>query len=678
MVLYDPLTHRYYDLRPASAALLALWHLRDPVRICAEAARRGLKDAQSTLDALARFLARHGLLQVVPANGFDSFHHVLAKENSFKARLGRMLFLRLRMGNPEPLLDWLQPLAAPLMTRGFRWLTLAAFVLALSFLIRQPEQLAEALRQTASLQGALGLLLALALVKLFHELGHAFQAKRLGLRVPGYGVLFMVGLPMPFTELSDTWRLPRARDRLRVDAGGILAELTIAAWASLAFVFWPDGPVRQVLFAMAGSSLAMSLMINLNPLMRFDGYFLLADATGVKNLQPRSLALAQWALRERLFGWGDPMPEQLPTRTRRRMIAYAVAVYLYRVFLTFSIAALILWWLPTAVGAPLAVLYVLLFLLVPIGTELRVWLSRRREALRRRQTWRSLLVFGALALLLCYPFAQTITVPARLTPQNWQVIASQDTATLIRQPTDGSQVVGGQVLWQFSDPALAFASARNATNQQTIQTQIERSASQTALRDQLPLLRSELTRLEAAATQLAQQARALDIRAPFDGQVILAQTLPQRGTALPLGPQVTLGYVLPPAEQITWGVDAYILGDQIQRLGDSPSGTFRADGAALAPFEVTQITWGRNPVDRIDHPEALEPFGGPLRTRTDDTERPRMNTYALSAVPAADRADPMARVVTGRLVLKGAPKSLLARTGQRIAQVLVQQAGVGG
>ena len=147
-------------------------------------------------------------------------------------------------------------------------------------------------------------------------------------------------MPVRYTEASTACKASR-RARLMVDAAGIFAELMLAVMATLFWVFLPDGTASDVAFVIASVSWVMSLLVNLNPLMRFDGYYLLADMLGVENMQERGFALARWRLREFLFGFGDPAPEHLSRPMRRGLIVHAYAVWVYRFFLFLDIALLV-------------------------------------------------------------------------------------------------------------------------------------------------------------------------------------------------------------------------------------------------------------------------------------------------------------------------------------------------
>jgi putative peptide zinc metalloprotease protein len=232
--------------------------------------------------------------------------------------LKNYLFLRVRLLDPDRFLAACLPYV--------RWMYSPHFVAALAglaglgfYLIGlQWEAYTHSFLHLFSLVGALQVGAALAFAKAVHEFGHGLTAKRFGCRVPGMGAALLVLWPMLWTDCTDAWRLVDRRQRLLIDAAGVLAEIVLAVVASLAWSMLGDGPARSAAFLLSGSTWLVALAINANPLMRFDGYYLLSDWLDEPNLQERSFALCRWRVREALFGLGDPPPERWPAGRQRR------------------------------------------------------------------------------------------------------------------------------------------------------------------------------------------------------------------------------------------------------------------------------------------------------------------------------------------------------------------------
>src|SRR3569833_2826403 len=119
-------------------------------------------------------------------------------------------------------------------------------------------------------------------------------AKRYGCRVPTMGVAFLVLFPVAYTDVNDEWRLRERRQRLAVGADGMLTELAVAAWATLARVMLPEGELRNTTFVLATFTWISSIAIITSPFMRFDCFFLLSDWLDFPNLHQRAFALGRW------------------------------------------------------------------------------------------------------------------------------------------------------------------------------------------------------------------------------------------------------------------------------------------------------------------------------------------------------------------------------------------------
>ena len=223
--------------------------------------------------------------------------------------LHRYLFFRVPLVKPQRFLSIVEPLLAPVYSPIGRGVLLVLVLAGIYLVGRQWDAFVATFAAFGTWEGKAMLVAAILVSKILHELGHAVTLHRHGGRVPTMGVAFLVLFPVLYTDTSDCWRL-RGRDaRLAVGAGGILAELSLAAIALFLWSFAPEGAMRAALFVLAGTVWIGTLAINLNPFLRFDGYYLLSDWLDVANLQDRAFALARWRMREFLFGLGLPAPE---------------------------------------------------------------------------------------------------------------------------------------------------------------------------------------------------------------------------------------------------------------------------------------------------------------------------------------------------------------------------------
>ncbi|WP_010286374.1 site-2 protease family protein, partial [Pectobacterium brasiliense] len=313
-VLSDPITGRYFTLTPSAIRLLRHWSLRQPQQILAAAnSEPGLPLRVKELEQLMQFLRQHDL---VAASDPEQRQRYLGKAHAmrtslWKSVLHQYLFFRIPLWRPDPVLNrcwpWLQRYGTPFLIWVFPFILL----LGLFLVSRDWVRYTHSFPHLFSLSGMAVFGISLVFAKFIHELGHAFMAKRAGCRVQSMGVAFIVLFPLFYTDTTDAWKLKDRQARLLIGAGGILAELMLAVIALLAWALLPDGPARTAAFMLSSATWLTTLVVNLNPLMRFDGYFLLSDFWRVENLQERAYALCRWRLRESLFGHGHPAPENL-------------------------------------------------------------------------------------------------------------------------------------------------------------------------------------------------------------------------------------------------------------------------------------------------------------------------------------------------------------------------------
>jgi len=229
-----------------------------------------------------------------------------------------------------------------------------------------------------TLEGFIFYALTLIIIKALHELGHAFTAHHFGAKVPIIGLAFLVMFPVLYTDTTDAWRLTSRRQRLLIDAGGMITELAIASIAIFLWSFLPDGPMRSAAFFAATTSWVLSLMVNLNPCMRFDGYYLLGDLFRIQNMQVTGFELGRWKMREFLFGLGQAKPFPVQDGKQLGLLTYCYFTWVYRFFLFIGIALLVHHLFPKAIGIVLFTVEIIFFIVMPIWRELKNWWSLKR------------------------------------------------------------------------------------------------------------------------------------------------------------------------------------------------------------------------------------------------------------------------------------------------------------
>ncbi len=672
-LLYDPVRHRHFKLTHQAFDLLRLWpRLRagHPGQVAREA---GLDVDDQEVGELCEFLVQQQLVQVRDAAGMQRLQaaHDASRVDIWRWLVHHYLFIRVPLWRPDAFLQRTLPWIEPLFDPRVAWALRGLGVLGLLLVVQEWTAFSRTFQDFFSWEGLLFYGLALQFVKSARELGHAFTARRLGCRVTSIGVAFMVGAPVLYTDTTDAWRLTRARDRLRIVTAGVRTELYIAALATLAWCFLPEGAARSAAFFLATTSWVSSLVINLSPFLRFDGYFALSDAWGIENLQPRSFALARWQLREWLFGLGLPPPEPLPARRRRAMVAYALAVWIYRLTLFLGIALLVYHFAFKVLGILLFLIEIVWFIAMPIYKEIRPWWQGRHRLLRQPRTRWTLAVLAGLLLVVVVPWRPSLSMPAMLEAARFQEVFPPEPARVLAIAVrPGDRIEAGQVLFRLESPSLAQELAQAERQLAMVQAQDARKAgSETDLRDS-PILAQKAQQLHARLQALRERQAQLEVRAPVAGRASRIQDLQAGQWVSRDEPLVSV--------RSDEGVRVVGLAteSEVHRIRQGAQARWISDTGLRPALSLLVTRIDDTAVSVLPFPELASDHGGPIATRkvADGLWRPQQALYRVELAPL-DAASAPAQREPGVLRVEAPPRSLLVEGLRHVAAVLIKESG---
>jgi putative peptide zinc metalloprotease protein len=307
------------------------------------------------------------------------------------------LALRLPIFDPDEFLNATRPIARLVFSTFGATVFLAVIGYALLLAGGHWAALTEdVVDRVLATQSILLLLLAYPMVKACHELGHAWAVKRWGGEVHEIGLMFLVLMPVPYVDASDSMSFASKWRRAVVGAAGILVEIFLAAVAMIVWANAEPGMVRAFAFSVMLIGGISTLLFNGNPLLRFDGYYVLSDLIEIPNLASRSNSYIGYLVQRYAFGIRGA---QSPVTARGEapwMFFYAIGSFFYRIVITIGIALLI----GTGffiVGVLLVIWSLVLMIGVPMFKQLRFLFTG--PALRRNRG-RAFLVTGATCAAL--------------------------------------------------------------------------------------------------------------------------------------------------------------------------------------------------------------------------------------------------------------------------------------
>lgn len=674
-VLQDPVAGRYFQLGWPEFEILSRWGKGGPDEVIqAVNADTTLEIGPRDLEQFLKFLSQHHLLQ---PRGEQAMAHLARLNKAVQRRslgwvLKNYLFLRIPLIHPDGFLTATHRFTGFFWTIGFALFTLLCGALGSFLVLRQWDVFWATLPRLFSVEGAIMAGAVLTITKILHEFGHGYALKHYGCRVPSMGVALLVFWPVLYTDASDSWRLSSRRQRLVIAGAGIAVELALAVFATLLWSFLDDGPTRSAVFLLATTTWIMTLLVNLNPLMRFDGYYLLSDLLNVPNLQERGFAFGRWHLRKTLFGWTDRPPEPLPPVTGRALILYAYATWIYRFFLFLGIALLVYFLVFKALGLFLMVMQLVWVLFRPVKNEILVWYERRNEMRLNLALVRTLVV-GALALAaFLVPWQGRVFAPALLQAQEQiRIYAPMDARIVTLPQGQGDRVAEGDLLVRLNSPDLGHEITLGQAQVETLEWQMGAADILADLRERRQVLFEELARervrLEA---NLADRARNT-LLSPLTGRISEVQPNLSPGDWV-----AEDDWLMTLVDDSRFQVEAYVAERDIRFLEPGKPARFYPETPEFPVLDLIAETVEQTSSRSLQEPRLASVLGGqiPVREGPDGELLPEEPVYRVVFSTGVMPGTPL-QELRGQVTIAGARHSLAAQVRDKVLSVLVRESG---
>ena len=369
-VVRDPAGNQYHRL---SAAAYRFVGLLDGSRTVAEAwdlIGGQLADDAPTQPEVIQILSQLHAANLLEANiTADATvllrRHKQLRKRELQGRLMNILFPRIPLWDPDRfLVKWMPVMRGVLsMVGAIIWCIVV--VTAISLLAPRWSELRGGASDAIDPHNWPFLWATFVLIKLIHELGHAFTCRRLGGEIHEMGIMFLVFIPAPYVEASSAWSLPSRWQRALVGAGGMIFELFVAAIMAMV---WLNTPQGRLLHQMAYNAMLIAsvstVMFNANPLLRYDGYYILSDMLEIPNLQQKATEYALGLVKRHVFRVKSPLPLPPPGQ-RVWLFLYAITSGIYRVFVGLLIIFIVTTKVPV-LGVLMAIGGVVTWAVVPV------------------------------------------------------------------------------------------------------------------------------------------------------------------------------------------------------------------------------------------------------------------------------------------------------------------------
>jgi putative peptide zinc metalloprotease protein len=348
-VVKDPVSLRYYRLKDNERFLLKYMDGKRTLEEAQKAYEREYRPERLKLEDLESFaqqLIQAGLaLNDSPRAGKQLYEQKNKRERrEWMQTLTNILYIKIPVFDPERVLTAMLGWLGFIFTWWFFLLSLVVMGAAIllvtvhfdTFYRKLPDY-----HEFFSFKTVVYLYISLAIVKVIHEFGHGLSCKRFGGEVHEMGFLLMCFSPALYCNVSDAWVLPSKWHRIIISAAGIYVELIIAAIATFVWWYTPTQPfINNLALSLMVVCSVSTVVFNANPLMRFDGYYVLADWLEIPNLREKANRYLSNLFSEVCLGIEVPPEEYMATGRKALFIGYAIISYIYRWVVTFGILIL--------------------------------------------------------------------------------------------------------------------------------------------------------------------------------------------------------------------------------------------------------------------------------------------------------------------------------------------------
>ncbi len=458
------------------------------------------------------------------------------RDQRSRQRLMAPIYLRVPIWNPDAFLARTLHLAAPLFTRGAFILWIAFALLCAIVGIQRSADLAAQLPGLLETERLISMWVLLAALKVVHEFGHGYAVRAFGGAVPEMGVSLIVLTPCAYVDASASWAFPSRLRRIIVCLGGVYFESWIAGAALLAWAFSDAGAMRDIAYQTMVLASITTIGFNLNPLLRYDGYFILSDILQVPNLRQAADQHCLRVLRRIALGidtggrsWGPLLGPFL--------FVYAIAASVFRVVIVLGMCAVIATKF-LIVGMLGALLYggsVVIGAMWKANAYLLA--SRETAPVRTRAALVAILLVLIPALVILVPIPRSARATGIVERARREAVHAVEPGKLVAPAVAvGERVTSGEVVAMLAsldaEERLAVAAARLREAQ--VQLEIAESEDATSA----AVARERLLASEAEWEGAKRAVDLLALRAPIDGEIVLEAVAERHGRAVAAGTPV--------------------------------------------------------------------------------------------------------------------------------------------
>ncbi len=612
-MLFDPGADAYYKISARSLDIISrIDHSYPIMEFLYMLNDCGMQVTKNELLQLISFLHQNNL--IAPEYGQMEKkveNHRAMKEKTWFLRFSSAyLFFKLPPIRPEKFYQKIRPLVSWMASGYFVFLLLIPAIAGYVLMLRDFSEVKAVFVDSLSWAGLAKYFLAILVMKLVHEAAHSIAAIHFNCRVRGVGLGFMVFYPRLFTDTTDSWLLPR-KQRLLIDAAGIIIELLTGGICALIWVYSPPGMLRSTMFYIFAVSTISTLFVNGNPCIRYDGYYILCDLTNTENLMTRSAEYFKQFWRWHFLRLGSSPKEE----NGLFLLVFGVCSFIYRLFLYTSIIIIIYNQFVKAVAIVALVLELYSILIYPMYREFVTIRALSKQSANKARFYIFAVLLAIVALVLFVPLSWNVDLVGEVVPVTQTQVTLQEGGYLKNElQNKPSRIVHGDTICTLDSPFLDFGITRSYWENQYLRRlyNLQNSDSETLGASRITI--EKLKTNEVNDKELKRRRMFLSVTAPQDG-IYVPKLKEKVSTGMYIPKGTLIGEIISPETMVY----AYVDDREVPKLHVGDRVRIRvADDLKEVYGTITVI----NSVPaKLTNSPLLQHFGGPIPVYIDE-EKP--------------------------------------------------------
>ena len=550
IILENPFSNQFFRLQPAAYEFVARLRpdrtVEEVWKECMERFPDSAPGQEQVIQLLSQLYHANLLQYEVASDSAQLFErYQRTKQRELRSKLTNIMFMRFPLIDPDEFLNKTMSTIGKLISPlgALIWLVVVGWGVKVAF--DNWSALMDQSNGVLAPQNLPLLYAGLVIIKTLHEFGHAYFCKKFGGEVHVMGILLMIFTPTPYMDATSSWGFRERWKRILVGSAGMIVEVFVAAIAIFIWAQSKPGVIQNLAYNMVFIASVSTVLFNLIPLLRFDGYYILSDLLDIPNLSQRSMGQLKYLIERYAFGLKKVVSPAVSRSEAWWLGTFGISSLVYRVFIFGSILLFVADRL-LLIGIIMAAVCAISWIVVPIVKTIQYLASDPKLERRRYRAVGVTCSFVAVVFILLgvIPFPQHFRAPGVLEAEQWSQVVNDAPGFLAKVETlPGVAVKEGQPLITFRNPDLELElAAAKASFAETEARLLQAMRYETA---NLKPLQSRMETVHKRIARVEQDLQRLTVRARQDGLWIAPQLEEGVGRWIPRG--TGLGLIVDPA-----------------------------------------------------------------------------------------------------------------------------------